>query len=145
MFKSSKKVDPNSTDTLIGENSVFEGKIKSEASIRIEGQIHGNVESSGDVVVGVHGVVKSNITARNAVLAGTVHGNVTVTDKLTITSTGKLHGNIAAQSFVIEEGGLFQGSSKMERGQVGSQGAPTDTTKDNEQHNKPMDLNSYRA
>lgn len=145
MFKSSKKVDPNSTDTLIGENSVFEGKIKSEASIRIEGQIQGNVESSGDVIVGVHGVVKSNITARNAVLAGTVHGNVTVTDKLTITSTGKLYGNIGAQSFVIEEGGVFQGSSKMDRVQASGQGGSTDNVKETEQQNKPMDLNAYRA
>jgi cytoskeletal protein CcmA (bactofilin family) len=142
MFKSKKKVDPNSTDTLIGENSVFEGKIRSEASIRIEGQIHGNVESSGDVIVGVHGIVKSNINARNAVLAGEVHGNVTVKDKLTVSSTGKLYGNVAAQSLVIEEGGLFQGSSKMEN--IQGQGN-ADSMKTNEAQNKPMDMKSYQA
>lgn len=114
LFKSKGKIDPGSTDTLIGEHSVFEGKIKSEASIRIEGQVIGNVDSTGDVSVGQLGVVKSNIQARNAILAGTVHGNVTVQDKLTITSTGKLYGNISAKTFVIEEGGVFQGSSKME-------------------------------
>lgn len=116
MFKKKKKtIDPNSTDTLIGENSVFEGKIKSEATIRIEGQINGDVESSGDVIVGEQGVAKSNINARNAILAGTIHGNVTVKEKLTVTPTGNLHGNIMARTFIIEEGGLFLGNSKMER------------------------------
>ena len=141
MFKSRKKVDPNATDTLIGENSVFEGKIKSEASIRIEGQINGNVESSGDVIVGERGVVRSNITARNAILAGSVHGNVTVKDKLTITSTGKLFGNLIAQSFVVEEGGVFQGTSKMN---TQPQSKP-ELSKEPDKPDNTMELGAYRA
>ena len=77
MFKNkSSKLNPNTTDTLIGEGTVFEGKLKSDAGIRIEGQITGNVESIGDVTVGEKGIVKSNISARNVIVAGTVHGNV---------------------------------------------------------------------
>lgn len=111
MFKS-KKV--SMTDTLIGEGTTFEGRIKSEASIRIEGNITGDIECLGDVIIGEHGSVKSNISARDVVLAGTVQGNVVTKGKLTITSTGSLQGNISAASFIIEEGGLFQGNSKME-------------------------------
>jgi len=43
-----------------------------------------------------------------------VQGNIITKGKLTITSTGSLQGNISAASFIIEEGGLFQGNSKME-------------------------------
>jgi cytoskeletal protein CcmA (bactofilin family) len=137
MFKSKKKVDPNSTDTLIGENSVFEGKIKSEASIRIEGQILGDVECFGDVIVGENGSVKSNINARNAILAGTVQGNVTVKDKLTVTSTGKLNGNIMARSFIIEEGGVFQGNSKMDKNNIDQ--------KEGEMSGKTIELSMNKA
>jgi cytoskeletal protein CcmA (bactofilin family) len=139
MFKSKKRIDPNSTDTLIGENSVFEGKIKSEASIRIEGQILGDVECFGDVIVGEQGLVKSNITARNAILAGTVNGNITVKDKLTVTSTGKLNGNIMARSFIIEEGGVFQGNSKMEKNNGNAE------LKDGELTGKTIELNANKA
>jgi cytoskeletal protein CcmA (bactofilin family) len=115
MFKKKgSPINPNTTDTLIGEGSVFEGRIRSEASIRIEGLITGDIECTGDVTVGEKGVVRSNILARDVVLAGVVHGNVMTKGKLTITSTGSLHGNTNAASFVIEEGAVFQGSSKME-------------------------------
>ncbi|MGG1514014.1 polymer-forming cytoskeletal protein [Paenibacillus oryzisoli] len=115
MFKKGKNLlNPNTTDTLIGEGTVFEGRIKSEASLRIEGTITGDVDCAGDVIIGENGVVKSNISARDVVLAGSVHGNITTKGKLTITSTGALHGNLSAASFIIEEGGVFQGSSKME-------------------------------
>jgi cytoskeletal protein CcmA (bactofilin family) len=115
MFKKGKHLmNPNTTDTLIGEGTSFEGRIKSEASIRIEGGITGDIDCAGDVIIGEHGVVKSNIAARDVVLAGSVTGNITTKGKLTITSTGSLHGNISAASFIIEEGGVFQGSSKME-------------------------------
>ncbi|NOU96504.1 polymer-forming cytoskeletal protein [Paenibacillus sp. LMG 31456] len=113
MFKG-KKHAVNFTDTLIGEGTVFEGKIKSEASIRIEGQIIGDVDCAGDVTIGELGVVKSNIKARDVILAGTVNGNVLCKGKLTIRSTGKLFGNTTAQSLIIDEGGKFQGTSKME-------------------------------
>ncbi len=115
MFKKKKDfMNPNTTDTLIGEGTTFEGRIKSEASIRIEGGITGDIECAGDVIIGEHGVVKSNISARDVVLAGSVQGNIITKGKLTITSTGSLQGNISAASFIIEEGGLFQGNSKME-------------------------------
>lgn len=107
------KVDPNTTDTLIGEGSVFEGKIRSDAGVRIEGQITGDIECEGDVTVGEKGVVHSNILARNIIIAGTVHGNMHAKNKLSITSKGKLYGNMVATALSIEEGSIFEGTSKM--------------------------------
>ncbi|GIP49698.1 hypothetical protein J53TS2_32890 [Paenibacillus sp. J53TS2] len=107
------KLDPNTTDTLIGEGSIFEGKIRSDAGVRIEGQITGDIECEGDVTVGEKGVVHSNILARNIIIAGTVNGNVQAKLKLSITSKGKLYGNMVASSLSIEEGSVFEGTSKM--------------------------------
>jgi cytoskeletal protein CcmA (bactofilin family) len=115
MFKNKKKtMNPNITDTLIGEGSQFEGRIKSEASVRVEGSITGDIECAGDVTVGEHGIVKSNINARNIIIAGSVHGNILTKGVLKITSTGKLFGNTTTASLMIDEGGVFQGTSKME-------------------------------
>jgi cytoskeletal protein CcmA (bactofilin family) len=115
MFKGKKiKIDPNMTDTLIGEGSQFDGKIKSEGGIRVEGQITGDIDCAGDVTVGENGIARSHIQARDVVLAGQVFGNVTAKGKLTIKATGKLYGNLSALELSIESGGLFHGSSKME-------------------------------
>jgi cytoskeletal protein CcmA (bactofilin family) len=136
MFKGKKHgLDLNKTDTLIGEGSLFEGKIKSEASIRIEGQVTGDVDCVGDVIIGEHGVVKSNVIARNVILAGTVNGNVLCKGKLTIRSTGKLYGNTTALSLVIDEGGIFQGSSTMDNGGTG----PADNQEKQDQPNQSSD------
>lgn len=122
MFKSKKhQINPSTTDTLIGEGSVFEGRIKSEASIRIEGHLTGDIECTGDVTVGEKGVLRSNISARDVIIAGQVTGNVTTKGKLTILATGHLYGNTNAATFVIEEGGEFQGMSKMDK--IGPAGA----------------------
>jgi cytoskeletal protein CcmA (bactofilin family) len=115
MFKSKKKqINPNITDTLIGEGSQFEGRIKSEASIRIEGVVTGDMECTGDVTIGEQGVVRSNINARNIIIAGSVYGNIVTKGILKITASGKLYGNTTAASLMIDEGGVFQGTSKME-------------------------------
>ncbi|MBW5447979.1 polymer-forming cytoskeletal protein [Cohnella sp. CFH 77786] len=117
MFKNKKfKIDPNMTDTLIGEGTHFEGKIKSEASIRIEGHLTGDIECTGDVTIGESGSARSHVRARNVILAGQVTGDVHASGTLTIKATGKLNGNLSARELSIEAGGVFQGTSKMENG-----------------------------
>lgn len=114
MFKNKKsKIDPNMTDTLIGEGSSFEGKIRSEAGIRVEGHLTGDIECTGDVTIGENGVARSHIRARHVIVAGRVTGDIAATGKLTIKATGQLYGNLSAQELSIESGGIFQGSSKM--------------------------------
>lgn len=116
MFKNGKKtkIDPNSTDTLIGEGSTFEGKIKSEAGLRVEGHIVGDIDCAGDVTIGEHGTASSHVKARNVVIAGKVTGNVAASGKLTIKSTGQLNGNLSALELSIESGAVFHGQSTMD-------------------------------
>ncbi|MFC5446917.1 bactofilin family protein [Paenibacillus aestuarii] len=108
-----KPINTKTTDTLIGESTICEGKVMSEASLRIEGQLNGDVECAGDITIGENAIVQSNIHARDVIIAGKVKGNVVTKGKLIVTSTGVLIGNIDVRSFIIQEGGIFQGSSTM--------------------------------
>lgn len=114
MFKSKKSINPNATDTVIGEGTVIEGKIRSTASLRIEGSLTGDIQCDGDVTIGENGMIKSNITAREVIIAGKVYGNVTAKGKISITSKGHLYGNANSLSLIIGEGGIFQGMSRIE-------------------------------
>ncbi len=114
MFKRKAKTNPNVTDTLIGEGTVIKGPLKSKASIRIEGKTTGDIVCEGDVTIGVNGYAKSDISARNVIIAGTVKGNVTSKGKLTIHCSGKLYGNLSCGSLNIVKGGVVLGSSKMQ-------------------------------
>ncbi|HZG55667.1 polymer-forming cytoskeletal protein [Paenibacillus sp.] len=129
MFKKGR-VDVGETDTLIGEGSVFEGNIKSQASLRIEGRMIGDIECGGDVTIGENGKAQSNIAARNVVVAGVVQGDITTRGTLTLTATGRLYGNLSAHSLVIAEGAVFQGASKMEGKTAAADGKATDKAQD---------------
>jgi len=114
MFKNkSDKINPETTDTLIGEGTTFEGKLKTEASIRIDGSIIGDIESSGMVTIGENGNARSNVKARSLHLAGKMTGDAEIEGTLTILSTGCFIGNLSAGSLVIEAGGTFKGTSTM--------------------------------
>lgn len=115
MFKKEDRAaNPDSTDTLIGEKSMVEGNIASKASLRIEGKLKGDIRCEGDVTIGKNGIAHSNIFARNVINAGTIDGSVTAEGILTITATGRMVGDINVRSLSVAEGGIFQGTSKMD-------------------------------
>lgn len=115
MVKKKKVLNPNATDTLIGEGSKVEGHITCKASLRIEGQLIGNVDCTGDVIIGEKGRLQSQIQARNVYNAGSIEGSVHTSGILSISSSGKVHGDIKVRSLSIAEGGIFEGSSQMAR------------------------------
>lgn len=105
---------PNDVDTLIGEGTTITGDVRSQASIRVEGKVIGDIHCEGDVTIGHKGETESNVVARNVHVAGNVAGSVTTAGMLTITHTGVIIGDICARSLHIAEGGRFQGISMME-------------------------------
>ncbi|GGG21541.1 bactofilin family protein [Paenibacillus abyssi] len=115
MFKD--KMRSITTDTLIGQGTVAEGKIICDAGIRIEGEYRGDIECTSDVIIGECGMARSNITAQDITIAGIVYGDITARGRLTITASGQLHGVLHAQSLIIHEGGTFSGQSQMDKHQ----------------------------
>lgn len=113
MRRKSKELNPSSTDTLVGLGSTIEGNLHSKASLRIEGQVVGDVYCEGDVTIGEKANLQSNVSARNVYNAGKIEGSVVTRGVLSITQTGKVIGDISVRSLSIAEGGLFQGSSRM--------------------------------
>ncbi|MBB3108544.1 cytoskeletal protein CcmA (bactofilin family) [Paenibacillus phyllosphaerae] len=113
MFKESKR--QAITDTLIGQGTQAEGRMVSEASIRIEGEYRGDIECKGDVIIGECGIARSNVTAKDVTIAGKVYGDVVTKGRLTITASGQLHGNATAHTLLIQDGAIFNGSCKMDR------------------------------
>jgi cytoskeletal protein CcmA (bactofilin family) len=113
MFKEKKNVQIG-TDTLIGLGSEFEGKMKCATNLRIEGKFSGQIECESNVIIGESATVHSNIVAVDVVIAGKVIGDIHAKGQLVIMPTGQLNGNFSSSSLVIHEGGIFNGTSRME-------------------------------
>ncbi len=103
----------NKKASIIGKGLVFEGRIRSDADIWVEGCVIGDVECRGVVVVAEQGAVTADISSRDVVVAGSVTGNVDTTNTLTITETGKMIGDISIEKMIIMQGGILRGNCKM--------------------------------
>lgn len=72
-------------------------------------QITGEIHSAGSVKVGEGAVVKGNITATSAVLAGAVKGDIDVQGPVILDSTAIIMGNIKSKSIQINNGAVIEG------------------------------------
>lgn len=138
MFKQKDNSMPSNVDTVIGENSVFEGNFESQGTVKIDGKIKGDLKISGDLFIGTNATVTGNIYANNVSLSGTVEGNIHSTGVLRILSTARLFGDIQVHSFVADEGGVFQGKCSM------MEGIPKEYTHEKQSAKKPHTPKDYK-
>lgn len=97
----------------LGQGTVINGEINSDADIRIDGIVRGNVISKGKIVLGATGVIEGDIRSENAYLEGRVSGNVEVNDLLILSKTSFVNGDIVIKKLVVEEGAKFNGNCTM--------------------------------
>jgi len=99
--------------TLISAGTVLQGDLKSEADLRIDGTIHGNVTSTAKIIVGPNGFVEGHIQGLQADITGKVVGNISAKELVQLRTNAKVQGNITAVSLQIESGAAFNGQSIM--------------------------------
>src|SRR4030065_2969381 len=103
-------------NSTIGQGSVFEGKFYISGSLRIDGKFEGEIKPDEELVVGETGKVKTDITAKSVVIAGTVIGNITARSEVRLLETGKIMGDITAPTVVLQKGGVVNGNFNITGG-----------------------------
>jgi cytoskeletal protein CcmA (bactofilin family) len=98
--------------TLVGQGAVFEGTLKVQNSLHVDGRVEGRVEAEGLVEVGPDGVIQGDLEARDVAIAGTVEGRVTARNHLHVLTTGAVDGDVVYQTMEVERGGTIHGTSK---------------------------------
>lgn len=107
------KTSGGELSTLIGSDAVISGNISLKHSIRIDGQVRGEVSSGETVTIGTTGAVEGNITAGDVVVGGRVKGSITAGGKTTLEETSVLNGDLRTTRLVVHEGAVFNGNSDM--------------------------------
>ena len=101
------KYDQN--NSIIGEGSIFEGKFYIAGSLRIDGKFEGNIRTEDALIVGQTGKVKTNISAKEVVMAGTMIGDIDAKAEVKITETGRMLGDIIAPILNLAKGVVLKG------------------------------------
>ena len=91
---------PKSYTDLLGktnrivEGTIIKGNILSHADFRLDGDLVGNFQSEGKIVIGPAGSVKGNIVCKNADIEGKFEGKIQVTEILNIKAKASIHGEV---------------------------------------------------
>jgi cytoskeletal protein CcmA (bactofilin family) len=101
--------------TIVGQGAKLEGTVVSAGSLRIDGQVKGQINADGDVMLSPQSQVEADIHAQNVTVGGRFKGSIVVKGKAELARGGRVDGNITAKTLIVEEGAVFQGQSIMDQ------------------------------
>lgn len=98
---------------LLGKGAFFNGELKVNGSIRIDGEFEGKMEVSESVILGKTGKVKGTIISKDVVVGGNMEGNINASERIELQAGSHLAGDITCRGLVVEDGVFFDGNCKM--------------------------------
>ena len=97
----------------IVEGTTIKGDIISQADFRLDGNLIGNFQSSGKIVIGPAGSVTGDIICKNADIEGKFEGKIQVAEVLNVKSKSSIHGEVVCGKLAVEPGADFSASCTM--------------------------------
>ena len=77
LSKGNKNPSVDKIETIIGPNTNFNGHLKCDGNVRIDGVCEeGLIETVGNVIVSANAMVAADIVARNVSVSGAVSGKI---------------------------------------------------------------------
>ena len=108
-----KKPPQKRIDSLIGAGTTVRGDVTFNGGLRIDGQIHGKVETVDDqpatLVVSEKARVDGEVRVSHVVINGTVCGPVTARDYLELQAGARVNGDVVYRTLEMHVGSIVQG------------------------------------
>ena len=103
------RFDDISINTLIGNGSFVRGDLKVNGFIRIDGDIAGNLETDGAVIISEKARILGNVTAKSIIVGGIIIGDITAKEGIKLLSSSAVIGNIISRRVQMEDKVIFHG------------------------------------
>lgn len=113
LSKSSEPEPRSHPDTIIGIGASFRGTLMVPGTLRIEGDVEGDILNCERLEIGEHGVMRADIEVKEAVVEGAVFGNIRAMGKLEMKTGSRVEGDITAATVIMEPGVYFSGRCTM--------------------------------
>ncbi|PLW99667.1 MAG: hypothetical protein C0594_16795 [Marinilabiliales bacterium] len=117
MKSKSSEISPNALNTIV-EGTTIVGTIRSKGDIRFDGELEGDINLAGKLVIGTSGKVKGQIKCKNSEILGKVEGQIIVEDLLSLKESAQITGDIITGKLAVEPGASFTGTCKMSEGNM---------------------------
>jgi cytoskeletal protein CcmA (bactofilin family) len=104
------------TKAMLGNKVIFEGHIRSQEDLIIEGEVEGTIEMMEHrLTIAANGRVRANIKAREIEVLGAIQGKIEAVEKVYIRKSAQLIGDIHSAGIIIEDGGYIKGNIELSR------------------------------
>lgn len=110
-----------STDRLtvfssqVGIGTLLQGLLLGKGNYQIQGEVVGDAEIEGAVVLAAGAYWKGNVTADYVRIAGKVEGDVVARSKIELAPTAVVTGDLSAPVVAIAEGAQYEGAISRPR------------------------------
>ncbi len=94
----------------IAKGTSFEGVLRSENNVRIDGIFEGELVTKGRVVVGNSGKVVGTVTCAHCETEGQMEGTIVVHELFVLKASSKVHGDIQYGQLSVENGAEATGN-----------------------------------
>ena len=101
---------------FLDQGTALTGELSFTGTLRIDGNVHGSIETPDVLIVGEGASIHADITAGEVQIHGSVSGSIDGAQRVELFSTGCVRGDIRTPQLVVEEGGRFDGQSQSTSG-----------------------------
>jgi len=99
-------------ETVIGPNCHMQGSLQSDGGVRIDGVFQGEIDTTGNLIIGESAKVIAEIDANNVSVSGAVKGNIKG-NRVEVLETGRIWGDLTVNSLLLNEGAYLRGQTMM--------------------------------
>ncbi len=108
-----KPAAPDQCASIIGAGTTWQGTIVSDASVRLDGKVSGEVKAAGTVHITEGAQVNAVIQAKFVVVAGAFDGQLYASSRLELMPSSRVKGAITTPQFAVGEGAFIDGEIHM--------------------------------
>jgi cytoskeletal protein CcmA (bactofilin family) len=114
VFRRESRPAPDQIEAVIGARATFNGCLRCDGSIRLDGTVEGgDIETPANVLITESGRVIADIKAKTVSVAGAYKGTI-VADRVELLEGGRMWGVINVRSFLLDDGAHFHGELVMQ-------------------------------
>ena len=99
----------------IVEGTIIKGDIISQADFRLDGELTGNFQTKGKIVIGPAGSVTGDIVCKNADIEGKYKGKIQVLEILNVKNKASIYGEVICGKLSVEPGADFSASCMIKK------------------------------
>ncbi len=105
---------------FVGKGVEFKGVISYSGTVRIDGNLDGEIHTDGVLLIGDEAVIQAKVTAGTIVCKGKITGDIAAKERVKLRAPAVFNGSMKTPMLSIEDGVLFNGGLEMTQARDGA-------------------------